>query len=380
MQTLLRVLSLAVFLMMPVANAFAAAAYVHELQGTLTGQYGSAPATPLKIGDLVDPGVLLTTGEKSTAVVKFEDGQIVVLQPNTQFAVRQYTYNAKQVKDSNILFQLVQGGLRFVTGVIGATNHDAFKLTVGTATIGVRGTDGIALYIQGVITAAVSVGSLALQTPLGIANIPTGTFTSAPPTAPPSVPSPIAQAAAVAPVVAAQLAQATAVAVPINTPVVVQASANAAAAQNTARIAAQVAAAAPTNAAAQQIAAQAAAAAQAALQTAVQAASQAFQQAVQAGATVPTPPAPPTAPPTPPAPTPVLTQAQVQETVQLLQQAIQVEQQQLQQIQQQLNLPPTTPVTTAPQTQPPALPPTLPPVTTPVTPTPSLPGTPASPS
>ncbi len=160
MQTLLRVLSLAVFLMMPVANAFAAAAYVHELQGTLTGQYGNGPVANLKIGDLLDPGVLLSTGDKSTAVVKFEDGQIVALQPNTRFVVRQYQYNAKQVKDSNILFQLVQGGLRFVTGVIGATNRDAFKLTVGTATIGVRGTDGTVIFdaIANVITAAVSVG------------------------------------------------------------------------------------------------------------------------------------------------------------------------------------------------------------------------------
>lgn len=76
---LLRILSLAVLLFTPLASAFAASAYVHELEGTLSGQYGTAPARALKIGDTLDPGVVLSTGEKSTAVVKFEDGQIIVL-------------------------------------------------------------------------------------------------------------------------------------------------------------------------------------------------------------------------------------------------------------------------------------------------------------
>ena len=303
MQNCLRVLFFAVFLAQA-TSALAAVAYVHRVQGTLTAQNGSGPARTAKLGDLLDPGVTLSTGAKSTAVVKFEDGQIAVLEPDTRFTVRQYSYNKKQVRNSNILFQLAQGGLRFVTGVIGSTNHDAFKLTAGTSTIGVRGTDGTVLYdtIANIITAAVNVGTLALQTPSGTVTVPTGAFSSSAPGTPPSAPAPIAQATAA---VAAQLALASSVAVPINTPIVVEVSARAVVLQAAARAAAQAAVADPGNEAAQQAARQAEAAAAEALQQATQAAVEAFQAALQAGAVPPAPPAPPTTPDTqtqPPAP------------------------------------------------------------------------------
>ncbi len=293
MQNCLRVLFFAV-LLAQVTSALAAVAYVHQVQGTLTAQNGGGPARTLKLGDLLDPGVTLSTGAKSTAVVKFEDGQIAVLEPDTRFTVRQYSYNKKQVRNSNILFQLLQGGLRFVTGVIGSTNHDSFKLTAGTSTIGVRGTDGTVLYdaISNIITAAVNVGTLALQAPTGTSTIPTGTFSSFTPGAPPSAPAPIAQATTA---VAAQLALASSVAVPINTPIVVELSARAVVLQAAARAADAAAAAAPDNEAAQQAAREADAAAAEAVKIATQAAVEAFQAAVQAGAVPPAPPAPPTA-------------------------------------------------------------------------------------
>lgn len=276
-------------------------AYVHELTGNMQVQYGTRAPQDLKIGGTIEPGGVLSTGSGSNAVVKFEDGQLMVMQPNTRFAVRKYDYIKTNVAKSSAVFELLAGGLRFVTGVIGATNRDAFKLTAGTATIGIRGTDGTVIYdaIANVVTAAVNAGALALQTSLGTTNISLGTFSRSTASAPPTAPAPLAQATAV---IAAQLAQARAVPVPINTPVVVQASAQAAVAQATARAAAQAAAAAPTNAAAQQAAAQAQSAADTALQAAVQAATQAFQQAIQAGAVAPTPPAPPTSTPTAPTP------------------------------------------------------------------------------
>jgi hypothetical protein len=274
-------------------------AYVHELTGNMAVQYGNGAPQALKIGSTIEPGGVLSTGAASNAIVKFEDGQLMVMQPNTSFAVRQYDYVKTNVAKSSAVFELLKGGLRFVTGVIGATNKDAFKLTAGTATIGIRGTDGTVIYdaIANVITAAVNAGALALQTPLGITNIPVGNFSSASPAVPPSTPVQVAQATAV---VAAQLAQASAVSVPINTPVVVAASAQAAVAQATAQAAAEAAAAAPTSEAAQQAAAAAQAEANTALQAAVQAATQAFQQAIQAGAVAPTPPAPPVTPPSTP--------------------------------------------------------------------------------
>ena len=94
-------------------------AYVHELTGNMQVQYGTAAPQDLKIGSTVEPGGVLSTGAGSNAVVKFEDGQIMVMQPNTRFAVRQYDYVKTNVAKSSAVFELLQGGLRFVTGVIG---------------------------------------------------------------------------------------------------------------------------------------------------------------------------------------------------------------------------------------------------------------------
>ena len=292
MRSLLRILSLPFLLALPLSGAFAASAYVHELQGTMSGQYGTAAPRALRIGDTVDPGVTLSTGDKSTAIVKFEDGQLVVLQPNTRFAVREYSYNTRQIKDSNVVFALLQGGLRFVTGVIGSTNRNAFRLNVGTATIGVRGTSGDVIYdqIANIITASVDQGALALQNAGVITNITTGTFTSGTLTAALAVARPTAQAGAV---VLAQLAASRGIALPNNLPIVVEASARAAVAKEAARVAAARAAANPTDAN-KALAAQAQALAESTLRTAIAEATKAVAAAAsQQGVVLPPPPPPP---------------------------------------------------------------------------------------
>ncbi len=292
MRSLLRILSLPLLLALPLSGAFAASAYVHELQGTMSGQYGTAAPRALKIGDTLDPGITLSTGDKSTAIVKFEDGQLVVLQPNTRFTVREYRYNTKRVADSNMVFQLVQGGLRFVTGVIGSTNRNAFKLNVGTATIGVRGTAGDVFYdqIANTITAAVDQGALALENAGIITNITTGNFTSGTLAAALAVARPTAQAGAVA---LAQLAASRGIALPDNLPIVVEASARAAVAKEAARVAAARAAANPTDAN-KALAARAQALADSTLRTAIAEAQKAIAAALQGGGVLPPPPPRPT--------------------------------------------------------------------------------------
>ena len=276
------------------------------MQGTLTGQYGTAAPRVLRTGDTLDAGITLSTGANSTAVVKFEDGQIITLAPNTRFTVREYRYNTKQVRDSNVVFALLQGGLRFVTGVIGATNHNAFKLNVGTATIGVRGSDAVVTYddIANIIMAATNAGAIDLQNRGIVTGIQSGQYTEGSLGGPLST-FVISQAL---PAVQAALAQLTSVDIPINTPVVIEASALAAAAQEAARVACAGDASSSSCAEAKKLA-------DSTLQAAIAAAVDAFNAAVKGGGQIPTPPAPP--PPTtqeletvlkslapPPAPTP----------------------------------------------------------------------------
>lgn len=308
------------------AVALAAAAYVHDLAGKATVSSGSGPARALKIGDLIDPGNTIRTEPNGTATIKFEDGQVIVLRESTAFRVGEYVYNKEKIKESRAVFNLLAGGLRFISGVIGSTNPKSFRMTAGTMTIGIRGTDGDVTFdpVSQAVTAAVNAGVVELNSPVGTQAIPANAFSRATPTTPPSVPAPITQAPpAVQAAVTKSLAQAN---VPINTPVVVQASANAAVAQaqsqqaaaqaTQAQAQAQTAQAVATAALAQNqpnavalvaeaqaaqlaalqaadTAAKAATGAQQALSTAVQAAQAAYTQAVNSGATPPAPPAPP---------------------------------------------------------------------------------------
>jgi len=256
-------------------SAYAQAGYVHDVTGTATVRTGNQAPRPIRVGDVINQGETIATNDKSTAVVKFEDGQVMALHERSAFTIQTYSYNKQRVAESNAAFQLLQGGLRFITGVIGATNRNSFRLTASTATIGVRGTDGVVIFnpATGEVAVAVNNGAVAMTTPLGTANIGAGTFSSSSPNLAPSTAAPVAQ-------MAAQVAQAMnalsqAQNLPTNTPVAVPVSARAAALL-------KAAAENPNAPGLQQQA-------QVALQEALTAANAALQVALAAGATTPTP-------------------------------------------------------------------------------------------
>jgi hypothetical protein len=293
-------LALAGYVLLAVGSGAHARGYVHELTGTATARSTPTAQRILRVGDLVDAGQTLVTEEGASAVVKFEDGQVLALSPRSSFVIREYAYDKQQVSASRAAFELLRGGLRFITGVIGATNRNAVRISAGNATIGIRGTDGTVLYDPGTqtVTAAVLSGAVALSTPLGARTVGAGTFSSASQGRGPAAPAPVAQAPGV---VQQAVVALSARPVPVNTPVVVEVSARAVAAQAQAQALQQQAAQQPDNAALQQQAQQAQQQAAQALSEAVGAAQSALQSAVQAGAVPPAPPAPPsTTPPTPP--------------------------------------------------------------------------------
>ncbi len=273
---------LAAFLLsLSASSAFAQAGYVHSLTGTATATVGTTQQR-LEVGSPINAGMVISTAAKSSVTIKFEDGQIFVLSENSSFRVAEYRYNKERVSESSAAFALLRGALRFITGVMGSTNHNAVRVSAGTATAGIRGTD-VTLTLDAAtqaVTAAVNAGLIALSTPQGTQNIGPGNFSDWTPGQPPSGPAPLSQASPLIQAVASSLASQP---VPLNTPVVVALSARAASA-------AARAAAEPTNAALQR-------AAQDALQAAIQAADQALKSAIDNGAVPPAPPAPPPAPP-----------------------------------------------------------------------------------
>lgn len=83
-------------------------------------------------------GERLVTGAGARVQVKFTDGSVIALKPNTELSVDQYAYEPKGAQA--MFMSLARGGFRTMTGAIGKLNHRDYRLSTPVATIGVRGT------------------------------------------------------------------------------------------------------------------------------------------------------------------------------------------------------------------------------------------------
>ena len=74
------------------------------------------------------------------AVLVFRDNTKVTVQPRTQFRVENFVYNRESPSDGSVIFNLLRGGMRILTGLVGRSRPQAVRMTTPTATVGIRGT------------------------------------------------------------------------------------------------------------------------------------------------------------------------------------------------------------------------------------------------
>lgn len=170
--------------------AMAASVQVASLQGNVTMQMGSGPEQRLRAGDTVTPGAVVSTGQASNAVLRFDDGQIVALKSLSRFSVESYQYDAKKPGAGQIIMSLFSGGMRAITGLVGNSNRSAFALKTPVATIGIRGTDFFAALSQGLYAHPAS-GAIGVTTTKGTGAFAAGqySFTASPTVLPTSIPA-----------------------------------------------------------------------------------------------------------------------------------------------------------------------------------------------
>ena len=141
--TSLAVLStLLLSLSIPLQAQAAGAAVVKNLSGAVSAQRADGSVRALSKGSELEAGEVITTAKGSYASVKFTDGGELTLQPDTTVKIDQYGFDQAKPQEDSLVFSLVKGGLRSITGLVGKRgNRDAYKLNTETATIGIRGTD-----------------------------------------------------------------------------------------------------------------------------------------------------------------------------------------------------------------------------------------------
>ena len=117
--------------------AHSAAGIAQFTVGDVNVRRGSANV-PLSKGQSIESGDSIVTGGGSQAQLRFSDGGLVSLAPNSQFNIANYA-DANDPEKDGFAVNLFRGGMRAITGLIGKRNRENYKVTTNTATIGIRG-------------------------------------------------------------------------------------------------------------------------------------------------------------------------------------------------------------------------------------------------
>lgn len=152
------------------ANGFAAA-LVQDVKGDVR----AAEAAVAK-GQRVLTGATLITGPSSQATLAFDDGQQVVLNENTRFAITDYRFVKANPQSDRSFFNLLSGAARVVTGELAQRSRNAFEFRTPTSTIGIRGTDFIVAIVEQPSYLSVLQGEIAATNAAGTVAFGAGSF------------------------------------------------------------------------------------------------------------------------------------------------------------------------------------------------------------
>lgn len=121
------------------------AARADFINGLVTATAGGQPARGLLKGSEILGDDQIDTAEGGRAQLRFSDGGLVSLLPNTTFSVEEYRLGEAGGEEGSLVFGLLRGGLRTVTGAIGKSRPDNYQLRTPMGTLGIRGTEYIAV-------------------------------------------------------------------------------------------------------------------------------------------------------------------------------------------------------------------------------------------
>ncbi|MBL8521672.1 MAG: FecR domain-containing protein [Betaproteobacteria bacterium] len=90
-------------------------------------------------GAALHTGDVVRTGANANAQLLFADESMVALRHGSEFAIDRFRFQNREESDE-LAFRLTRGGLRTLTGQIGARRPDGYRVITPLATLGKRGT------------------------------------------------------------------------------------------------------------------------------------------------------------------------------------------------------------------------------------------------
>lgn len=100
---------------------------------------------------------VISTEKNSYARIRFTDGSLLVMRPSSVISIDEYHFNKSKPKKDKAVINILEGGLRTITGLIGKRgNKDSYKTKTRNSSIGIRGTVYGVLMCQGSSCAGLS--------------------------------------------------------------------------------------------------------------------------------------------------------------------------------------------------------------------------------
>jgi len=112
---------------------------VDYVRGAVTAQHSQYGTRIMGKGAAVYEEDVITTGNRSFAIVKMSDGTKMTVRPNSSLGIEKYI--ARKGRSDSAVLNLFKGGIRAITGFISKRRDDAYKIKTPVATIGIRGTE-----------------------------------------------------------------------------------------------------------------------------------------------------------------------------------------------------------------------------------------------
>ncbi|MBU3696892.1 MAG: FecR domain-containing protein [Dechloromonas sp.] len=167
-------LAFGALLLMP-AVVWANAATVDFVVGSAFAVTPAGVERKLAKGSDVQTGDVVKTGADGRVQLRFSDGAMLSLQPQSDFRLDNYQFSGKADGRERGFFSLLKGGFRTITGLIGRSNRDNYQTRTAVATIGIRGTEYSATYLDRE-RVAISTGEGAIEvcTAVGVCQILSG--------------------------------------------------------------------------------------------------------------------------------------------------------------------------------------------------------------
>jgi len=110
------------------------------VRGSVIARTAGGRARAVAAGAPVYNGDTLVTSSGSYAVIAFRDKSRVTLMPDTEFRVERLVFDEAAPEKGEGVFNLLRGGLRAVSGLIGRDRGRGYRMRTAVATIGIRGT------------------------------------------------------------------------------------------------------------------------------------------------------------------------------------------------------------------------------------------------